>query len=174
MAVKEIKDMAVSVLTRHKNQSRETGVPYQVCLQLFAQEEFLRKLEKSKFNDNLILKGGMFLYTLTHFEGRPTMDIDFMIRHLSNELSNIEGVMNEICCVDTGNDFINISVLGTETITPEKEYPGVKTKFMAKIKNVRIPFSIDVGVDDVIICGPVKRSVASYKNYADDCKRKQL
>ena len=31
--------MAVSVLTRLTNQSRETGVPYQVCLQLFAQED---------------------------------------------------------------------------------------------------------------------------------------
>ena len=48
MAVKEIKDMGASVLTRLKKQAKETGINYQTCLQLFAQEEFLRKLEMSE------------------------------------------------------------------------------------------------------------------------------
>lgn len=42
MAVREIKDMGVSVLSRLKAQSKEKGINYQTCLQLFAQEEFLR------------------------------------------------------------------------------------------------------------------------------------
>ena len=80
MAVKEIKDMGASVLTRLKKQAKETGINYQTCLQLFAQEEFLRKLEMSGYAENLVLKGGMFLYTISNYEGRPTMDIDFMLR----------------------------------------------------------------------------------------------
>ena len=63
MAVKEIKDMGASVLTRLKKQAKETGINYQTCLQLFAQEEFLRKLEMSGYAENLVLKGGMS-YTL--------------------------------------------------------------------------------------------------------------
>ena len=51
MAVKEIKDMGASVLTRLKRQAKETGITYQTCLQLFAQEEFLRKLELSQYAD---------------------------------------------------------------------------------------------------------------------------
>jgi len=39
-----IKNMAASVLTRLKNQSKEEGIPFQMVLQLFAQEEFLRKV----------------------------------------------------------------------------------------------------------------------------------
>lgn len=35
-----IKNMAASVLTRLKNQSKEEGIPFQMVLQLFAQEEF--------------------------------------------------------------------------------------------------------------------------------------
>lgn len=42
MAVKEIKDIGTSVLTKLKKQAKETGINYQTCLQLFAQEEFLR------------------------------------------------------------------------------------------------------------------------------------
>ena len=57
-----VKDMAASVLTRLKNQAKETGLTYQMCLQLFCQEEFLRKLEASGYSENFILKGGMYLY----------------------------------------------------------------------------------------------------------------
>ena len=154
-----VKNMAASVLTRLKNQSKTEGIPFQMVLQLFAQEEFLRKLSMSEYADNLILKGGMFIYTLTEFDSRPTRDIDFMIRNLHGSLENIEQTMRNICGVDTGNDFLSLEVLGTEPITVDKKYPGVKTSFMGHIEKVRIPFSIDVGIDDVIVPEPIKRKI---------------
>ena len=36
-------DKASSVLARLKNKSKENGRSYQLCLQLFCQEEFLRR-----------------------------------------------------------------------------------------------------------------------------------
>ena len=156
-----VKDMAASILTRLKTQAKETGLTYQMCLQLFCQEEFLRKIEASRYSENFILKGGMFLYTITEFAGRPTRDIDFMIRWISNDTENMNQIMEEICTANTGNDFIRIEVLASENSTEEKEYHGVKTKFRAYIKNVKIPFSIDVGVDDVIVPGAVKRTVST-------------
>lgn len=161
MAVKERKDMGASVLTRLKKQAKETGINYQTCLQLFAQEEFLRKLELSPYAENLVLKGGMFLYTISNYEGRPTMDIDFMLRRLSNDVAGMEVIIREICQIDTGNDFMSIEVLGTREITPEKKYPGIGISLMAHIKNVRIPFSVDIGVDDIIVPGAIKRSVTT-------------
>ncbi|HBA49333.1 MAG TPA: hypothetical protein DCZ91_16375 [Lachnospiraceae bacterium] len=122
-----IKNMAASVLTRLKNQSKEEGIPFQMVLQLFAQEEFLRKLSLSEYSDNLILKGGMFIYTLTEFNSRPTRDIDFLIKNLHGSLEIIEQTMRNICNVSTGNDFITLEVLETETISVDKKYPGVKT-----------------------------------------------
>ena len=154
-----IKNMAASVLTRLKNQSKEEGIPFQMVLQLFAQEEFLRKLSLSQYADNLILKGGMFIYTLTEFDSRPTRDIDFLIKNLHGSLENIEHIMRDICNISTGNDFITIEVLGTETISVDKKYPGIKTSFMGSIGKVRIPFSIDVGIDDVIVPDPIKRMI---------------
>lgn len=156
-----IKNMAASVLTRLKNQSKEEGIPFQMVLQLFAQEEFLRKLSLSKYADNLILKGGMFIYTLTEFDSRPTRDIDFLIKNLHGSLENIEQTMKDICNISTGNNFITLEVLGTETISVDKKYPGVKTSFMGCIGKVRIPFSIDVGIDDVIVPNPVKRTIVT-------------
>ena len=161
MAVKEIKDMGASVLTRLKKQAKETGINYQTCLQLFAQEEFLRKLEISRYAENLVLKGGMFLYTISNYEGRPTMDIDFLIRRMSNDVTGMETIISEICQTETDNGFITMEVLGTRKITPEKKYPGIGINLMAHIKNVRIPFSVDMGVDDVIVPGAVRRTVTT-------------
>lgn len=155
-----LKNMAASVLARLKNQSKAEGQSFQIILQLFAQEEFLRKLSRSNYVDNMILKGGMFIYTLTEFDSRPTRDIDFLIRNLQGSLENIEQAMKEICEISTGNDFIKVEVVGTEKISADKKYPGVKTSFMGHIGNVRIPFSIDVGIDDVIVPEPTKRKIA--------------
>ena len=101
-----IKNMAASVLTRLKNQSKEEGIPFQMVLQLFAQEEFLRKLSLSQYADNLILKGGMFIYTLTEFDSRPTRDIDFLIKNLHGSLENIEQTMRDICNTNTGKRIL--------------------------------------------------------------------
>lgn len=61
-------DIAASVLAKLRNKAKASGISYQQCLQLFVQEEFLRKLSKSGCEDTLILKGGLFIYTLTNLK----------------------------------------------------------------------------------------------------------
>lgn len=152
-----IKNMAASVHDRLLNLAKKEKKSYQIVLQLFAQEEFLRKISMSEYVDKFILKGGMFLYTLTDFKSRPTRDIDFMITRTSSNISNIIMIMEEICKINTGNEFIKIASVSYETITIDKKYPGTRCNFMAYIENTRIPFSIDIGVDDVIIPNAVRR-----------------
>ena len=156
-----VKNMEASVLARLKTQAKEERIPFQMVLQLFAQEEFLRKLAVSEYADNLILKGGMFIYTLTEFESRPTRDIDFLIRNLHGSLESMEQTMRKICGISTGNDYVTLEVLASAPISVEKKYPGVKTTFMGRIGKIRIPFSIDVGIDDIIVPGPTLRTIAT-------------
>lgn len=156
-----VKDMAASVLARLKSQSKATKMPFQTILQLFAQEEFLRRLSMSEYVEKMILKGGMFIYTLTEFDSRPTRDIDFMLRYINNSLENVKTVMQDICNIKSGNDFIDIQVIDNEQIAVENQYPGIKTRFLATISNVKIPFSIDAGIDDVVIPQPVKRKIVT-------------
>ena len=89
-------DRAASVLARLKNKSKESGRSYQLCLQLFCQEEFLRRLEKSKYNDSFVLKGGLFIYTLTKFESRVTMDIDLLLQKLPNAPEELKPIIEEV------------------------------------------------------------------------------
>lgn len=44
-------DIGASVLAKLRNKAKETGRSNQLCMQLFCQEEFLRRLEKSKYAD---------------------------------------------------------------------------------------------------------------------------
>lgn len=152
-------DKGASVIAKLKNKAKETGKPLQVHLQLFCQEEFLRKLSMSKYADNLVLKGGLFIYTLTNFESRATIDVDFLMRQLPNNVEEIEKIVLDILAVDTGNDFIELTAKAFETISPQRKYTGVSFQIIGKIKNTRTPFSVDLGVGDIIVPKAEKRVI---------------
>ena len=144
-------DVAASVLAKLKNKAKAVGVSYQQCLQLFMQEEFLRKLSKSGLKKFLVLKGGLFIYTLTNFESRATIDVDFLLRDMSNSINVVETLIDEILKVPTGNDYIEMTASGFEEISPQRKYHGISAQIVGKIKNVRVPFNIDMGIGDVIV-----------------------
>ena len=144
-------DIAASVLAKLKNKAKASGISYQQCLQLFFQEEFLRKLAASKYADNFVLKGGLFIYTLTNFESRATVDVDFLMRGLNNDLARMDEIIAEILAVPTGNDFVTFKASKTEPIALQRKYHGVSTQITGYIKNVRVPFNVDIGVGDVIV-----------------------
>ena len=152
-------DIASSVLARLKNKAKESGRSYQLCLQLFCQEEFLRRLQKSKYVDNLVLKGGLFIYSLTEFESRVTVDVDFLLRKIPNTPEQLRKVVEEIIEVNAGNDFVSFEVKEVAPIAVAKKYAGIGVTMIAKIKNTRTPFSIDFGVGDVIVPKQEKRKI---------------
>lgn len=152
-------DMGASVIARLKNKAKETGKPFQLHLQLFCQEEFLRRLAASRYAENLVLKGGLFIYTLTNFESRATVDIDFLLQQFPGRIEDIKRMVDEIISVDSGNDFITFTSRGFETISPQRKYTGVSFQLVGQIKNTRTPFDVDFGVGDIIIPVPRKRTI---------------
>lgn len=152
-------DIAASVLARLKNKAKESGRSYQLCLQLFCQEEFLRRLEHSKYADNLVLKGGLFIYSVTDFDSRVTVDVDFLLRKVPNTPEQLKPVLEEIINTPTGNDFITFEIKEITPIAAAKKYAGIGASIVARIKNTRTPFSIDFGVGDVIVPKQEKRKI---------------
>jgi len=152
-------DVAASVLAKLKNKAKASGISYQQCLQLFFQEEFLRKLAASKYADNFVLKGGLFIYTLTNFESRATVDVDFLMRGLNNDLARMDEIIEEILAVPTGNDYVTFKASKAEPIALQRKYHGVSTQITGYIKNVRVPFNVDIGVGDVIVPDAEKRNI---------------
>ena len=148
-----------SLLQKLKNKAQNSGLSFQLTLQLFCQEEFLRRLGYSKFQDKLILKGGLFLYIITNFDGRPTMDIDFLMKNWSNENEKILEMIQDIINTDTENEFIKFEIKSINSISEQKEYHGARIKMVGVIGNTRTPFDIDIGVGDIVIPKPSKRKL---------------
>ncbi|MDD3000355.1 MAG: nucleotidyl transferase AbiEii/AbiGii toxin family protein [Candidatus Riflebacteria bacterium] len=152
-------DIAASVLARLKNKATQSGRSFQLCLQLFCQEEFLRRLEKSKYADNFVLKGGLLIYAITNFESRVTIDIDFLLLKLPNTPQQLKETLDEIINCESENDFITFELKSVEPITVTKKYTGVSASITARIKNTRIQLKIDIGVGDIIIPRKQKQKV---------------
>jgi predicted nucleotidyltransferase component of viral defense system len=152
-------DIGQSVLQRLKSKAQNSGKSYQLVLQLFCQEEILRRVQNSRFCKNLVLKGGLFLFSLSRFESRPTMDVDFMLRNLSNQPEEVVSMIKEILSINTGNDFVNFEIKGVESIAEQREYNGIRIKVIGILKNTRTPFDVDFGVGDVVIPHPEERRI---------------
>lgn len=161
-------DTGASVLARLKNKAKESERSYQLCLQLFCQEEFLRRLEKSNYAENFVLKGGLFIYSVTNFDSRVTVDIDFLLRKIPNTPEQLRKVLEEIISCNTGNDFVTFEIKNVAPITVAKKYTGIGADLIARIKNTRTPFSIDFGVGDVIVPGQEKRTIPTQLSDFDE------
>ncbi len=150
---------AKSVIARLKNESKKSGKSLQLHLQLFCQEELLRRIVKSSYTENFILKGGLLIYTLSGYQGRATVDMDFLMRAIDNSLDKVEEVVREIIDTSTGNDFITYDIIDCEKISVDRKYNGISVKLIANIANTKTPLHMDFGVGDVIVPNTEKRKI---------------
>jgi predicted nucleotidyltransferase component of viral defense system len=152
-----IKNFPASVINRLKNISKELKLPFNLILQLYVQERLLFRLSRSKYNNKFLLKGGLLLYSMTKFKGRPTKDIDFLAKNISNDLKNIKYIFKEICSIE-GNDAVRFDTetIKTQNIKEDADYRGVRLKIIAYIGQARVHLQIDIGFGDTVIPKPVK------------------
>jgi predicted nucleotidyltransferase component of viral defense system len=152
-------DMTASILAKLKNKAKSEGIPLQQLLNLFCQEEFIRRLSESKYKENLILKGGFLLYSISGFTTRPTVDADYLLKNYSNDLDTIEKLVEEIIFLPSKNNFIKFKIRGLEIISEVREYHGIRINLIGIIGRTRTPFNIDFGVGDIIVPSPVERTL---------------
>lgn len=150
-------NIAESVLAKLKNRAREEEISLQQLINLFCQEEFIRRLADSSYKDNLVLKGGYLLYSISGFTTRATVDADYLLKNYSNDIDAIEKLVNEIISSDNKNNFIELKIRKLEIIGEVNEYPGIRANLLGIIGRTRTPFSIDFGVGDIVVPSPVKR-----------------
>ena len=65
----------------------------------------------------------------------------------------------KIIATPTGNDYIEMRAKGFEEISPQRKYHGISTQIIAQIKNVRVPFNVDIGVGDIIVPHAEERTI---------------
>lgn len=150
-------DQGASLIARLKERAARDGVQLQLLLNLFCQEEFLRRIQKSRYSDSLVLKGGFLLYAISGYVGRPTIDADYLLQNRSNEWGEVERMVAEIIQVPGGAAFLRFEIKNLELIAEHRKYNGIRVNFLGFIKNTRTPFSVDFGVGDVVVPAPSKR-----------------
>lgn len=101
----------------------------------------------------------MFIYSLTDFDSRVTVDIDFLLRKVPDTPERLQSVLEEIISTPTGNDFITFEIKDIAPIAAAKKYAGIGASVVAHIKNTKTPFSIDFGVGDVIVPKQERRKI---------------
>jgi predicted nucleotidyltransferase component of viral defense system len=152
-------DLSASVIAKLKNKSKEQSVPLQQLLNLFCQEEFIRRLARSNYKEHLILKGGFLLYTISQFTTRPTVDADYLLKNHSNDQVEVEKMITRIIHDSGENDFIQLEIRNTEIISENKAYHGIRANLMGTIGRTKTPFSIDFGIGDVIVPSAITRTL---------------
>ena len=139
-----------SLLAKLKNESIRREIPNQQMIVLFLQEEFSRRLGKSNYVNQLILKGGFLLFSLGAGDTRATMDSDYLMKNLANKKANVKAVIQEIIAIDNDGD-ITFEWMNMEIITEQNDYHGFRIKLMGIIGRTRTPIFVDLGVGDIIV-----------------------
>jgi len=67
----------------------------------------------------------------------------------------------EILDITTGNDYIKMEARGFEKISLQRKYNDISTQIIGSLKNVRVPFNVDIGIGDVIIPDSEQRRVTT-------------
>lgn len=150
-------NIAHSLKVRLLNLSDHDNRRYQQLLVRYMQERFLFRLSESKYCNNLILKGGALLYAYDEFLPRPTLDVDFMGNHISNDKDAIIAAFKEIAIQgvnDDGVKFLPDSVEASD-IAVERKYPGVRISITGSLDTIRKNLTFDIGFGDVITPSPV-------------------
>ena len=121
--------------------------------QFYLLEAFLDRLSRSRYVEQLVLKGGVLLAALG--ERRATRDIDLQGFALANDADEIRASVCAITdiVVDDGVEFDTASAI-SEIIRDEDAYTGVRVSMDATLLPAKLRFQVDVSVGDPVIPEP--------------------
>lgn len=123
--------------------------------QMFFFEHVLMRLEKSKYINNIILKGGVLLSSIIGEDLRTTKDIDATLKSLSLNVENIRDIFEEILSIDI-NDNVNFEIVSIKDIRIEDEYGGFRINVKGTFDKIRTNFFIEITTEDVITPREIK------------------
>jgi len=148
----EVRNMDASVKARLKNIAKEYKKTFNLILQLYMQERLLYRLSVSEYKDNFVLKGGLFLFSMTGFTGRPTRDIDFLAYQISNDMESIKEIFKNICKIEYNDSIVfDSNSVSVEEIKKEAEHGGIRVKLTGYLGKAKEMLWVDIGFNDIVV-----------------------
>lgn len=151
-------NLIASIKSRLTNLAKKEKQTYQLILIRYFTERLIYRLSISDFKNHFCLKGGALLYAFEQETSRPTMDLDLLGLHISNEQGKLKTIFQTICeivCDEDGVHFLS-DAIATSEIQKEGRYTGIRLKIDARLGNIRQMLQIDIGFGDIITPAPVE------------------
>lgn len=123
--------------------------------QMFFFEHVLMRLEKSKYRDNIILKGGVLLSSIIGSDMRTTKDIDATLKSIPLNEEFIRNIFEEILSIDIEDGFI-FKIESIRDIRLEDEYGGYRINVYGEFDKLKTHFFIEVTTGDIITPREIK------------------
>lgn len=123
--------------------------------QMFFFEHVLMRLEKSKYRDNVILKGGVLLSSIIGEDLRTTKDIDATLKSLPLNIDSIRNIFEEILSIDI-DDNVNFEIVNIKDIRLEDEYGGFRINVKGTFYKIKTNFFIEITTGDIITPREIK------------------
>ena len=145
---------AMQLKARINTRAKEAGIPAQSLMQSYLFERLLERLSKSKWRDNVVIKGGMLISSLVGVASRTTMDLDTTITGFTLTRESAEKVFREVAVIDADDDWA-FEFDRIEDIRETDDYSGIRVYLKAAYPPMVVPLKIDVTTGDSITPGPV-------------------
>ena len=122
---------------------------------MFFFEHVLMRLAKSKYRDNIILKGGVLLSSIIGEDLRTTKDIDTTLKSLPLNIDIIKSIFDEILSINIG-DNVSLEIVNIKEIRLEDEYGGFRINVKGTFDKIRTNFFIEITTGDIITPKEIK------------------
>lgn len=152
----KITNTAASVKVKLKTIADKEQKPFDFLLRLYMIERLLYRLSISNYSDKFILKGGLLLYVHLEDKARPTRDVDFLARRISNEVEPISKAFQQICKIECDDGVLyDGDHLISERIKEDADYEGLRIKIIGYLEKPKETLQFDIGFGDVVVPKPV-------------------
>lgn len=143
---------STSIRARLLNISRNEKIPFQQILYRYFHERFIYRVSISAYSDAFLLKGGNLLYVQQGLVSRPTKDIDFLAKGITNDISDVKNIFIEICKAQCPNDKVLFDPDSIELmiISEQEKYSGLRVIMSAFFDTVKQKIQIDIGYGDIV------------------------
>lgn len=139
-----------SIKERVKLIAKKQKRPFNDIWQEVVLERWLSRLAKSKYKKNFIFKGAMCLIRYIELN-RETRDLDFLLKDLEGNISDVKKYLSEVSALDIGDNF-SFEDLDVQLLEhSHMQYPGYSVSVIGHIGKTKTKIFIDVGVGDSVI-----------------------
>jgi len=140
-----------------KKMATEKNISAQLVMQNYMLERLLERISVSKYQSNLILKGGVLISAIVGLDTRATMDLDTTIKGFDVNHDTVRRIFEEIGAILIEDD-VKFEVLNTSDIREGDDYPGIRVAMKAVYPPLAVPIYVDVTTGDKITPGAIEYS----------------